>query len=152
MILKPETGKEKIEKYFDQSEQLFYSTGDIAKLCKVAPKTVSRWIDEGYLRGYKIPGSKERRVSPKHLKRFLCDHEMAEVLEEEEFFWTGEVAAICRISIQSIIHGYNLGVWKGHSLPGSKFRRIGRGTLEKVMKEYDIPREYLDSYQQKYPV
>jgi excisionase family DNA binding protein len=45
------------------------TTGDIAKLCEVAPRTVSKWIDTHKLKGYRIPGSNDRRV----LKRDLID-------------------------------------------------------------------------------
>jgi len=32
------------------------TTGDVAKICHVAPRTVSKWFDNGQLRGYRIPG------------------------------------------------------------------------------------------------
>src|SRR5262249_61528897 len=34
-----------------------FTTGQVAKICKVAPRTVSKWFDSGRLRGYRIPGS-----------------------------------------------------------------------------------------------
>ena len=46
------------------------TTGDVAKICKVAPRTVAKWIDSGALRGYRIPGSLDRRVPLKHLVEF----------------------------------------------------------------------------------
>ena len=51
-----------------------YTTGQIAKHCKVAPRTVSKWIDSGRLKGFRIPGSQDRRVSHEHLVRFLRGH------------------------------------------------------------------------------
>lgn len=48
-----------------------YTTGKIAKLCEVAPRTVSQWIDKGLLRGYRIPGSQDRRVRKEELVKFL---------------------------------------------------------------------------------
>ena len=38
------------------------TTGDVAKICNVAPRTVSKWFDSGQLKGYRIPGSKDRRI------------------------------------------------------------------------------------------
>src|SRR5512140_1444860 len=38
------------------------TTGEVAKICNVAPRTVSKWFDSGSLKGYKIPGSKDRRI------------------------------------------------------------------------------------------
>src|SRR5688572_17759958 len=35
------------------------TTGEVAKICNVAPRTVSKWFDSGALRGYRIPGSKD---------------------------------------------------------------------------------------------
>lgn len=47
------------------------TTGDVAKICCVAPRTVSKWFDSGQLRGYRIPGSKDRRIPLEHLVRFM---------------------------------------------------------------------------------
>lgn len=48
-----------------------YTTGKIAKICGVAPRTVSKWIDKGLLPGYSIPGGKDRRVTKDALVAFL---------------------------------------------------------------------------------
>lgn len=48
-----------------------YTTGKIAKICDVAPRTVSKWIDKGLLSGYSIPGGKDRRVTKDALIDFL---------------------------------------------------------------------------------
>ena len=50
------------------------TTGDVAKLCSVAPRTVSKWFDSGKLRGYRIPGSKDRRIPVEQLVRFMRSH------------------------------------------------------------------------------
>ena len=47
------------------------TTGEVAKICKVAPRTVTKWFDSGQLRGYKIPGSKDRRIPINMLLRFM---------------------------------------------------------------------------------
>lgn len=52
------------------------TTGEVAKICKVAPRTVSKWFDSGQLRGYRIPGSKDRRIPIEHLVRFMRSHGM----------------------------------------------------------------------------
>lgn len=48
-----------------------FTTGQVAKLCNVASRTVLRWFDSGRLRGYRIPGSQDRRIPRTHLIRFL---------------------------------------------------------------------------------
>lgn len=50
------------------------TTGDVAKICNVAPRTVSKWFDSGQLRGYRIPGSKDRRIPMDQLLRFMRAH------------------------------------------------------------------------------
>lgn len=50
------------------------TTGEVAKICNVAPRTVSKWFDSGQLRGYRIPGSKDRRIPIPSLVRFMKEH------------------------------------------------------------------------------
>ncbi len=50
------------------------TTGEVAKICNVAPRTVSKWFDSGQLRGYRIPGSKDRRIPMNALVRFMKQH------------------------------------------------------------------------------
>ena len=52
------------------------TTGDVAKICHVAPRTVSKWFDNGQLKGYRIPGSKDRRIPVSELLRFMKVHNM----------------------------------------------------------------------------
>ena len=52
------------------------TTGDVAKICNVAPRTVSKWFDNGHLKGYRIPGSKDRRIPSSELIRFMKMHNM----------------------------------------------------------------------------
>ncbi|MCE5185969.1 MAG: helix-turn-helix domain-containing protein [Planctomycetaceae bacterium] len=52
------------------------TTGQVAGICNVAPRTVSKWFDSGQLKGYKIPGSKDRRIPYAELIRFLKLHDM----------------------------------------------------------------------------
>lgn len=47
------------------------TTGDVARICNVAPRTVSKWFDSGQLKGYRIPGSKDRRIPLGELVRFM---------------------------------------------------------------------------------
>ena len=50
------------------------TTGEVAKICNVAPRTVSKWFDSGQLRGYRIPGSKDRRIPLNALVKFMKQH------------------------------------------------------------------------------
>ncbi|HUS92250.1 MAG TPA: helix-turn-helix domain-containing protein [Phycisphaerae bacterium] len=50
------------------------TTGDVARICRVAPRTVSKWFDTGKLRGYRIPGSRDRRIPLQQLVAFMRVH------------------------------------------------------------------------------
>lgn len=52
------------------------TTGEVAKICNVAPRTVSKWFDSGQLKGYRIPGSKDRRIPVPELFRFMKAHQI----------------------------------------------------------------------------
>ena len=58
-----------------QRKEIF-TTGDVARICHVAPRTVSKWFDTGRLRGYRIPGSRDRRIPREHLLAFMRAHGM----------------------------------------------------------------------------
>lgn len=58
----------------NSTEKTVLTTGEVAKLCNVAPRTVSKWFDSGQLRGYRIPGSKDRRIPVDQLIRFMRAH------------------------------------------------------------------------------
>lgn len=50
------------------------TTGEVARICNVAARTVSKWIDAGRLDGYRIPGSRDRRVHVTALQSFIAAH------------------------------------------------------------------------------
>ncbi len=52
------------------------TTGEVARICHVAPRTVSKWFDSGKLRGYRIPGSRDRRIPRDQLVAFMRAHGM----------------------------------------------------------------------------
>lgn len=57
-------------------QKMIFTIGQVAKICKVAPRTVSKWFDSGRLRGYRIPGTQDARIPREHLIRFLKEHGM----------------------------------------------------------------------------
>ena len=50
------------------------TTGQVAQIRKVAPRTVTKWFDSGQLKGYRIPGSRDRRIPQAELVRFMKAH------------------------------------------------------------------------------
>ena len=50
-----------------------FTTGEVALMFSVAPKTVSKWFDSGQLKGYRMPGGVgpgDRRITREALLRF----------------------------------------------------------------------------------
>ncbi|GAB2693915.1 response regulator [Aliiglaciecola aliphaticivorans] len=52
------------------------TTGDIAEYCDVNLRTVIRWIDKGSLKGYKLPGRGNNRVTVDNFVLFLKQNNM----------------------------------------------------------------------------
>ena len=48
-----------------------YTTGQVAGICNVTIRTVIKWFESGRLKGYKIPGSKDRRIPHESLVEFM---------------------------------------------------------------------------------
>lgn len=62
-----------------------YTTEEAAKFCGVAPRTIAKWFDTGRLRGYRVPGTQDRRVPHDSLLRFMNEHGLqTHELEAEE--------------------------------------------------------------------
>jgi excisionase family DNA binding protein len=57
-------------------EKEVLTTGEVARICRVAPRTVSKWVDSGKLRGYRIPGSRDRRIPLPQLIAFMRAHDI----------------------------------------------------------------------------
>lgn len=68
----------------DVKETKVFTIGQVAKLCHVAPRTATKWFDSGRLKGYRIPGSQDRRVPREYLIRFLKEHGMNHAVEQLE--------------------------------------------------------------------
>ncbi len=68
---------------------------------------------------------------------------MPEAALERTVFTTGQVAKICKVSLQTIIRCFDAGRLVGFKVPGSRHRRIPREKLITFMRENGIPLEYL---------
>ncbi len=51
-----------------------FTTGQVARICKVTIRTVIKWFEAGKLEGYKIPASKDRRIPRDSLLKFLREY------------------------------------------------------------------------------
>lgn len=52
------------------------TTSRAAKVCRVSNQMVVRWVDEGLLKGFKIPGGLHRRIPVSALTKFITEHGM----------------------------------------------------------------------------
>jgi len=48
-----------------------FTTGDVARICRVTINTVVKWFDSGDMGGYRIPSSGARRIPRKDLMDFM---------------------------------------------------------------------------------
>jgi len=92
-----------------------FTTGQVAKICKVAPRTVSKWFDTGRLKGYRIPGSQDRRIPREYLIKFLKEHNMPLGNLEDE------VLAKCLVVAQDQVLIENL----KRELPANESFKVG---------------------------
>jgi excisionase family DNA binding protein len=51
-----------------------FTTGEAAKICKVSQQTIIRCFDSGQLKGFRVPGSRFRRIPREQLYMFLRDN------------------------------------------------------------------------------
>jgi excisionase family DNA binding protein len=51
-----------------------FTTGEAAKICKVSQQTIIRCFDNGTLKGFRVPGSRFRRIPRDQLFAFMKDN------------------------------------------------------------------------------
>jgi excisionase family DNA binding protein len=51
-----------------------FTTGEAADICNVSQQTIIRCFDAGKVQGFRIPGSKFRRIPRSNLVKFMKDH------------------------------------------------------------------------------
>ncbi len=59
---------------WDQTMKTVFTTGEAAKICKVSQQTIIRCFDSGQLKGFRVPGSRFRRIPRDSLHRFMKDN------------------------------------------------------------------------------
>jgi len=51
-----------------------FTTGEAAEICKISQQTIIRCFDSGKLEGFRVPGSKFRRIPRESLIKFMKDN------------------------------------------------------------------------------
>ena len=57
-----------------------FTTGEAAEICKVSQQTIIRCFDSGRLKGFRVPGSRFRRIPRDALMAFMKDSGKSKVL------------------------------------------------------------------------
>lgn len=58
----------------DLANKQIFTTGEAAEVCKISQQTIIRCFDSGRLRGFRVPGSKFRRIPREELIRFMREN------------------------------------------------------------------------------
>jgi len=58
----------------DMTSKQIFTTGEAADICKISQQTIIRCFDSGRLRGFRVPGSKFRRIPREELIRFMREN------------------------------------------------------------------------------
>jgi len=56
------------------STKTVFTTGEAARICKVSQQTIIRCFDNGTLKGFRVPGSRFRRIPRDQLYQFMKDN------------------------------------------------------------------------------
>jgi hypothetical protein len=105
-----------------------YTTGQLAALFQVAPRTVSKWFDSGALEGFRIPGSQDRRVPSENAEKFARENGIYVAEFERALAWmlfvSGDTileasfkAALGDINLRCCSSGFEAGLLIGESSP-----------------------------------
>jgi excisionase family DNA binding protein len=53
-----------------------FTTGEVADICKISQQTVIRCFDAGKIEGFRVPGSKFRRIPRQNLIKFMKENDI----------------------------------------------------------------------------
>lgn len=60
----------------DWAGKKVFTTGEAAEICKVSQQTIIRCFDSGRLQGFRVPGSRFRRIPRDELLRFMRENDI----------------------------------------------------------------------------
>ena len=65
------------------SDKQVFTTGEAAEVCNVSQQTIIRCFDNGRLQGFRVPGSRFRRIPRIELLRFMKNNDIPTAVLEE---------------------------------------------------------------------
>ena len=101
-----------------------FTTGEAAEVCKVSQQTIIRCFDAGRLQGFRVPGSKFRRIPRQNLIKFMKENNIPletldsgkrKVLIVDDDLEIGELIADVlvrdgRFEVKTASSGYDAGI------------------------------------------
>ena len=57
-------------------QKAVYTTGEAAEICKLSQQTIIRCFDNGHVKGFRVPGSRFRRIPHNCLVKFIKDNDI----------------------------------------------------------------------------
>lgn len=60
----------------DWADKQIFTTGEAAEICRVSQQTIIRCFDSGRLQGFRVPGSRFRRIPRAELIRFMKENDI----------------------------------------------------------------------------
>ncbi len=63
----------RVSKEVDPNKEV-YSTGEVARICNLSQQTIIRCFDAGKLKGFRVPGSRFRRIPRESLIQFMREN------------------------------------------------------------------------------
>lgn len=130
-----------------------FTTGEVTYLCHVSQQTIIRCFENGSLKGFRIPGSRFRRIPWKHLYAFMKENniptdamegtkhvvgrtreEIAELLGQESEFEYAECSDSFALGAEAKKHGAQFVILDGEVVPREELKGIARsiGTSEEL--------------------
>ncbi|HAI14824.1 MAG TPA: regulator [Phycisphaerales bacterium] len=108
----------------DLTDKQVYTTGEAADICKISQQTIIRCFDKGKLKGFRVPGSKFRRIPRDELIRFMRENEIPTeqlegsrkrllIVDDDEQIRELFVDMLCddeRFTIKTASTGYDAGI------------------------------------------
>ncbi|GAB4546503.1 MAG: response regulator [Phycisphaerales bacterium] len=98
-----------------------FTTGEAAELCKVSQQTIIRCFDSGRLQGFRVPGSRFRRIPREELIRFMRENDIP-----TDALQSGPATILCVDDDQEILDLYQ-----------EAFQRMGNYNVVTATTGYD---------------
>jgi excisionase family DNA binding protein len=113
------------------AQKQLFTTGEAADICRVSQQTIIRCFDSGRIKGFRVPGSRDRRILRSDLLRFMKANNIPTdelevnllrvlVVDSDDRRVRSLAAGLSadrRFQVQTARNGYDAGLQTGRHLP-----------------------------------